>query len=89
MKFTIEITENELKECLLEVIKKKLSNEHSLDSRVFKKYYSEVIKEMIYEPNLKKEIIDRTVNKAAKEIQRKAMPIITANLFKEDTDSFS
>lgn len=86
MKFTIEITEDELKECLLEVIKKKLSSEHYYDSRVFKKTYGDVIKEVIYEPKTKEEIINKTIDQAAKEIKRKAMPLLTNRIFGEDSE---
>ena len=86
MKFTIEITENELKECLLEVIKKKLSSEYYFDSRVFKKTYGDVIKEVIYEPKTKEEIIKKTIDQAAKEIKKKAMHLLTNRIFGEDSE---
>lgn len=44
-----------------------------------------IIREMIYEPKLKEEIIDKTVNATAHEIRRKGMPIL-ANKLLESKD---
>ena len=44
------------------------------DYRKFEKLYRDMVKEMLYEPETKKMLIDQAVNVAAHEIRRKAIP---------------
>lgn len=89
MTFAIEIKNEELKEYILQEVAKNLlhnfSNEDfDLKYGPFRKEFRKLIKEMIYEPELKEEIINRVINQAAKEISRKAIPIITNRTFNEE-----
>ena len=76
MKFTIEIPDEEIKECVKENVAEILLNDNSWrgDRRAFRHEFSDIIKEMIYKPEIKNDIIDRTVSMAAEEIRRKGMP---------------
>lgn len=75
MKFEIEIPDEELKAV---VMKSVISSIHDTtyrgDYRKFEKLYRDMVKEMLYEPETKKMLIDQAVNVAAHEIRRKAMP---------------
>ena len=87
MKLTIEIPDEELKQ----EIKKILAGRFAIESydcyekRELKRMYKEFIKEMIYEPTLKAEIINSTINQAANQIRVKAMPILTQKLMDDAT----
>lgn len=76
MKFTIEIPDEEIKECVKEKVAEILLNDNrwGSDRRAFRHEFSDIIKEMIYKPEIKNDIIDRTVAMAAEEIRRKGMP---------------
>ena len=91
MRFTIEIPDEELRKKIKEVIAARLalSAYENYETRELKRMYREVIKEMIYEPALKAEIINSTVNKAANQIRSKAIPILTQKLMttEEQEDS--
>lgn len=80
MKYTIEIPEEELKEAVLKFVADEIARTYSYEGRIFKKIYGEVIKEMIYKPEIKEEIINRVVDQAASEIRRKAIPQIIEKL---------
>ena len=82
MRFTIEIPDEELREKIKEVIAARLARSayENYETRELKLMYRVVIKEMIYEPALKAEIINRTVNQAASQIRSKAIPILTQKL---------
>lgn len=82
MKITIDIPDEELKERIMEQMVREITAE-AWQSRHFLKECRETVKEMIYEPKLKAEIIDKAVNAAAHEIRRKGMPIL-ANKMMED-----
>lgn len=83
IKLKIEIPDEEIKEEIKRRIVDKImdDNRWSKDRRIFHKEYGEVIKEMIYRKDIKEDIINRTVNLAADEIRRKAMPILSERLF--------
>ena len=75
MKFEIEIPDEELKKAVKEsVIKAIHDTTYRGDYRKFEKLYRDMVKEMLYEPETKKMLIDQAVNVAAHEIRRKAMP---------------
>ena len=82
MKFTIEIPEEELTQQIKEVIAGSLAKQAyaCYERRELKRMYREVIKEMVYEPTLKAEIIDATIEQAANQIRVKALPILTQKL---------
>ena len=86
MKITVEIPDEELKEALKKEIVAMIMSDNSWrsDTRVFRKEYKEIIKEMIYKPEIKNDIIERTVNIAADEIRRKAMPLLAKEVFKQN-----
>ena len=87
MKITIEIPDEELKEIIKERMVREITAE-AWGSRRFLKECREAVKEMIYEPKLKAQIIDKAVNVAAHEIRRKGMPILANKLLEsEDDDS--
>ena len=81
MKKIIAISDEEIKERVLQVVANEISKEYSFEGRMFKKMYSDTIKELIYEPKLKEEIINRTVDQATAEIRKKAMPVLSERLF--------
>lgn len=76
MKFTIEIPDEEIKECVKDKVAEMLHNDNrwGSDRRAFRHEYSDIIKEMIYKPEIKNDIIDKTVAMAAEEIRRKGLP---------------
>ncbi|MGN0163521.1 MAG: hypothetical protein ACI4EA_08100 [Candidatus Ornithomonoglobus sp.] len=82
MKFTIEIPDEELTQEIKRVIAEKFARESfaAYEKRELKRMYREVIKEMIYEPTLKAEIINSTINQAASQIRVKAVPILAQKL---------
>lgn len=87
MTIKVEITDEELKECVLEIVAKKVAQENSYGVGRFNRMYSEVIKEMLYEPKLKAELIEKATSKAAKEICRKGMPLLAEKILKEVGDA--
>ena len=75
MKFEIDIPDEELKKAVKEsVIKAIHDTTYRGDYRKFEKLYRDMVKEILYEPETKKMLIDQAVNVAAHEIRRKAMP---------------
>lgn len=75
MKFEIEIPDEELKDVLMKSLVSGIRNQsYGGDYRLFAKLYRDMVKEMLYEPETKKMLIDQAVNVAAHEIRRKAMP---------------
>jgi len=82
MKITIEIPDDELKEALKVELVHRIVEDNSWrsDRRVFRKEYGQIVKEMIYQPDIKADIIQRTVESAASEIRRKAMPMLMKSL---------
>lgn len=85
MKITIEIPDEEIKEEIKSHMVRKITAE-AWEARRFIKECQEVVKQMIYEPELKAKIIDNAVKKAAHEIRRKGMPIL-ANELMEDKEN--
>ena len=75
MRFEIEIPDEELKNAVKETVIKAIHDTtYRGDYRKFEKLYRDMVKEMLYEPETKKMLIDQAVNVAAHEIRRKAMP---------------
>lgn len=75
MKFEIDIPDEELKKVVKEsVINAIHDTTYRGDYRKFKMLYKDMVKEMLYEPETKKMLIDQAVNEAAHEIRKKAMP---------------
>ena len=83
MKITIEIPDEELRECVKDtVVKKILENNTWGSGREFRREYREIIKELIYQPDIKQGIIDSVTDKAAEEIRKKGMPVLMEKLIK-------
>lgn len=83
MKITIEIPDEELQECVKDaVVKKILENNTWGSGREFRREYGEIIKELIYQPDIKQGIIDSVTDKAAEEIRKKGMPVLMEKLIK-------
>lgn len=82
MKFIIEIPDEELTQEIKKIIAGKFAGEayECYEKRELRKMYREVIKELIYEPTLKAEIINSTIKQAANQIRVKAVPILTQKL---------
>lgn len=82
MKITIEIPEEEIKEDVKRIIAAEIAKSAyaSYQSRELRKMYRDIIKELIYEPKLKAEIINSTVNQAAREIRNRSVPVLTQKL---------
>lgn len=75
MKFEIDIPDEEIKNAVREtVIKSIRDTTYGGDYKRFARLYRDVVKEMLYEPETKRMLIDQAVNVAAHEIRRKAMP---------------
>lgn len=83
MKFVVEIPDDEIKNRVLQAVADEITKTYSFEGRIFKKAYGEVIKEMIYKPEIKQDIINRTVKQAAAEIRKKALPIVTEQILGE------
>ena len=76
MKITIEIPDEEIKESIKKAVVDRIIKENSWGSgRMFRKEFETIIKEMIYDPETKKDIIDKATSKAADEIRKKGMPL--------------
>ena len=88
MKITIEIPDDELKEALKAELVHRIVEDNSWhsDRRAFRKEYGQIVKEMIYQPDIKADIIQRTVEGAAAEIRRKAMPVLMKQLLGQDSE---
>ena len=67
MKITIEIPDEEIKETLKERVVSLIvdDNRWGSDRRAFRREYSDIVKEMIYKPEIKNDIINRTIDVAA------------------------
>ena len=75
MRFEIDIPDEELKIAVKETVIKAIHDTtYRGDYRKFEKLYRDMVKEMLYEKETKKMLIDQAVNVAAHEIRRKAMP---------------
>ena len=85
MKITIEIPDEEIKEALKEKVIDMIVNDNrwGSDRRAFRREYSDIVKEMIYKPEIKNDIINRTINVAAQEIRRKAMPKLFGKMMED------
>lgn len=86
MKFTIEIPEKELTQEIKKVIAGSFARQayDCFEKQELKRMYREVIKEMVYEPTLKAEIINSTINQAANQIRVKALPILAQTLIDDE-----
>lgn len=80
MKINIEISDDEIEQMIKTAIQEKVTewfkeeiNKYSSFRRYFEKEYKETIKEMLYEPELKQQIIDKAVKEAAFEIKKKGI----------------
>lgn len=80
MEFKIEIPEEKIQEAVLNAVADEITRTYSYEGRIFKKIYGEIIKEMIYKPEIKEEIISRVVAQSASEIRRKSIPLIIKKL---------
>lgn len=85
MKITIEIPDEETKEALKERVVSLIvdDNRWGSDRRAFRREYSDIVKEMIYKPEIKNDIINRTIDVAAQEIRRKAMPKLFGKIMED------
>lgn len=85
MKITIEIPDEEIKEALKEKVIDMIVNDNrwGSDGRAFRREYSDIVKEMIYKPEIKNDIINRTIDIAAQEIRRKAMPKLFGKMMED------
>ena len=87
MKFEIDIPDEELKAVVMKsVISAIHDTTYRGDYRKFEKLYRDMVKEMLYEPETKKMLIDQAVNVAAHEIRRKAMPGLFDALVKHEQE---
>ncbi len=80
MKIDIEISDKEIEQMVANAVQAKVNewfkeelDRHSTFRRFFEKQYKETVKEMIYDPELKQQIIDKAVKEAAYELRRKGM----------------
>lgn len=80
MKINVEISDNEIEQMIKSAIQDKVTewlkdeiNKYPSFRRYFEKEYKETIKEMLYEPELKQQIIDKAVKEAVLEIKRKGI----------------
>lgn len=71
MKITVEIQEDELKECVMQVVAKRFYSDYSADRRMVQRVVSECVREIIYKE--KTEIVDRIVEQARRECKNKAV----------------
>ena len=80
MNINIEISDNEIEQMIKTAVQdtvtewfKEEVKSYSSFRRYFASEYKETVKEMIYEPELKQQIIDKAVKEAAAEIKRKGI----------------
>lgn len=77
MKITVEIPDEEIRQAVKDVIVRQIMNGNGWDSGSrFRKEYKEIIKELIYSPEIKADIIERATKEAAYELRRKGMPVL-------------
>lgn len=76
MKITIEIPDEEIRECVKKTLVNEILNENFGSGARFRKEYRDVIKELIYQPDIKQSIIDEATDKAAYEFRRKGMSLL-------------
>lgn len=86
MKIELDINEDEIMQLAKDLAAKELAG------RIFKACYEgnmarrtfyDVAKEILYEPETKKRLMENAVNQAAAEIRRKAMPLLAGILQNE------
>ena len=81
MRITVEIPDEEIKECLKAQIVSEIMSENSFGTGArFRKEYKEIIKELIYQPQIKQSIIEMATKEAAYELRRKGMPLLMEKL---------
>ena len=80
MKINIEISDDEIEQMIKTAIQEKVLewfkeevNKYYSFHRYFEKEYKETVKEMLYEPELKQQIIDKAIMEAAFEIKKKGI----------------
>ena len=85
MKIEIEIDENEIAELVKEkIVDELVSNvRHSFDRRLLEKTYREYVKEVVYDPAVKKACIERATSQAAHEIKAKGMKQLLGKIMEE------
>lgn len=85
MKYEIDIPEEELRKEIRDIIARRFAQNAytTYEERELKRMYREVIKEMIYEPTLKANIIESVVNQAARHISNKAIPLLKGMMKEE------
>lgn len=78
MKIEVNLTEEEIKEVVLQVIQDKYYSSYSEDRRRVDKVVAECVRQIIYAD--KERIIDRIVAQASRECKSKALKKILASL---------
>ena len=77
MKITIEIPDEEIKKAIKDVLVRQIMSRETWSSGArFRKEYRESIKELIYSPEIKAEIIEKATKEAAYELRRNGMPVL-------------
>lgn len=86
MTIEIEINEDAVKDIVVKKLAEDiLRNGWSYEARDVKRIFAEVAKELLYEPKVKKKLIDDAVHRAAAEIARKGLPKLIEKRAKEKT----
>lgn len=90
MRIEFEIDDNEI----LEMAKEKAANELAkkifsfyLEGRVVRQCFYDVAKKILYEPAIKKKLMENAVKQAAAEIRRKAMPFLQDEIKREKNNA--
>lgn len=78
MKITVEISDEELKSAVLQVVAREYDREFSADRRNVNRVVAECVREIIYKD--KEQIVDRIVGQASRECKSKAVKKLLENL---------
>lgn len=78
MKIEIELTEEEIKEAVLQVLQRQYYSSYSEDRRHVNRVVAECVRQIIYAD--KERIVDRIVTQASRECKSKALKKILASL---------
>ena len=86
MKITLEIDDNELADLVKQALVEKLAGEarKGFDYTALRRIYADAVKEVVYDPKVKAEVIETATTKAAKEIRAKGMKQIFSKVMEVD-----
>lgn len=71
MKIEVEIPDEEMQECIKQLVAKRLLTDYSYDKNVYKREIAQAVRDVIYKD--KENIVNMVVSRASREVKSKAI----------------